>query len=135
MIDKRERLERQEESKRRKLENGEEVVPPVYATQFSQEEIAAEERRPKKKAAVLIGYSGTGYHGMQLYVATFYYCKTCTDWDLETRTKRPSRAICLRPLLQPEPSPRPMEQTRKSPRLFVVRGRTRVSMQQAMLCH
>lgn len=41
---------------------------PIYATQFSAEDIAAEERRPKKKVAVMIGYSGTGYHGMQLYV-------------------------------------------------------------------
>lgn len=68
LIDKRERLERQEETKRRKIENGEEVVAPIYATQFSAEEIANEERRPKKKAAVLIGYSGSGYHGMQLFV-------------------------------------------------------------------
>ncbi|KAJ5155270.1 hypothetical protein N7492_008073 [Penicillium capsulatum] len=66
VIDKRERLERQEEAKRRKIENGEEVAAPVYATQFSQEEIANESRRPKKKVAVLIGYSGSGYHGMQL---------------------------------------------------------------------
>lgn len=27
-----------------------------------------EERRPKKKVAVLLGYCGTGYKGMQLYV-------------------------------------------------------------------
>ncbi|KAK7756186.1 tRNA pseudouridine synthase 1 [Diatrype stigma] len=33
---------------------------------FSTAEIAAEERRPKKKVAVLIGYSGTGYHGLQI---------------------------------------------------------------------
>lgn len=39
---------------------------PVYATQFSPEEIANEERRPKKKVALLLGYSGTGYSGMQL---------------------------------------------------------------------
>ena len=39
---------------------------PVYATQFSKDDIAAEERRPKKKVAVMIGYSGTGYRGMQL---------------------------------------------------------------------
>ena len=29
-----------------------------------------EERKPKRKVAVLIGYSGTGYKGMQLYVST-----------------------------------------------------------------
>lgn len=63
---KRERSERQAENKRRKIENGEEVTAPIYATQFSKEEIANEERRPKKKVAVLMGYSGTGYFGMQL---------------------------------------------------------------------
>lgn len=34
--------------------------------QFPQAEIAAEERRPKRKVAVLIGYAGTGYHGLQI---------------------------------------------------------------------
>ena len=33
---------------------------------FSKEEIDAEERRPKRKVAVMIGYSGSGYKGMQL---------------------------------------------------------------------
>ncbi|KAK1756613.1 tRNA pseudouridine synthase 1 [Echria macrotheca] len=33
---------------------------------FSAEEIAAEERRPKRKVAVLVGYAGTGYHGLQI---------------------------------------------------------------------
>ena len=33
---------------------------------FSKEEIDAEEKRPKRKVAVLIGYSGTGYKGMQI---------------------------------------------------------------------
>lgn len=33
---------------------------------FSAEEIAAEERRPKHKVAVMIGYAGTGYKGMQM---------------------------------------------------------------------
>ncbi|KAJ5218424.1 uncharacterized protein N7498_000523 [Penicillium cinerascens] len=64
--DKRERTERQAEAKRRKIENGEEIKAPIYATEFSKEEIANEERRPKKKVAVLLGYSGTGYYGMQL---------------------------------------------------------------------
>ncbi|KAL5335952.1 pseudouridine synthase [Aspergillus crustosus] len=66
MPDKRERNERAEEVKRRKLDNGEEVIAPVYATEFSKEDIESEQRRPKKKVAVLIGYSGTGYKGMQL---------------------------------------------------------------------
>jgi len=33
---------------------------------FSAEEIAAEERRPKRKVAVLVGYAGTGYSGLQM---------------------------------------------------------------------
>jgi tRNA pseudouridine38-40 synthase len=33
---------------------------------FTPEEIAAEERRPKRKVAVMIGYAGTGYHGIQI---------------------------------------------------------------------
>ena len=33
---------------------------------FAQEEIDAEDRRPKRKVAVMIGYSGTGYKGMQM---------------------------------------------------------------------
>ncbi|KAJ0415598.1 pseudouridine synthase [Aspergillus carlsbadensis] len=65
-VDKRDRNERSEQIKRRKLDNGEEVATPIYATEFSKEDIENEERRPKKKVAVLIGYSGTGYKGMQL---------------------------------------------------------------------
>ncbi|KAF7719525.1 Uncharacterized protein PECH_001518 [Penicillium ucsense] len=64
--DKRKRAEEREEAKRRKIENGEDVVNPIYATEFSKEEIENEERRPKKKVALMIGYSGTGYYGMQL---------------------------------------------------------------------
>lgn len=33
---------------------------------FPAEEVEAEERRPKRKVAVMIGYSGTGYKGMQI---------------------------------------------------------------------
>ncbi len=33
---------------------------------FSVDEIAAEERKPKRKVAVMIGYAGTGYYGMQI---------------------------------------------------------------------
>jgi tRNA pseudouridine38-40 synthase len=66
-LDKRGRLDKENEKKRRKIENGEEVRAPIYATQFSKEDIENEQRRPKKKVAVLLGYSGTGYKGMQLY--------------------------------------------------------------------
>ncbi|TQS35003.1 hypothetical protein Golomagni_04592 [Golovinomyces magnicellulatus] len=34
--------------------------------QFSKEEIESEQRRPKRKVAVMIGYAGTGYKGMQI---------------------------------------------------------------------
>ena len=37
-----------------------------YGVAYSKEEIDKEERRPKRKVAVLIGYSGTGYKGMQI---------------------------------------------------------------------
>ncbi|KAL8771937.1 MAG: hypothetical protein Q9194_004752 [Teloschistes cf. exilis] len=55
----------QEEQKRRKL-NGEEERLPIYSTKFSKDEIDAEGRKPKKKVAVMLGYSGSGYKGMQL---------------------------------------------------------------------
>ncbi|PGH13410.1 tRNA pseudouridine(38-40) synthase [Helicocarpus griseus UAMH5409] len=63
--DKRARTEASRENKRRKIEEGKEGLP-IYATEFSKEDIEADQRRPKKKVAVLIGYSGSGYHGMQL---------------------------------------------------------------------
>lgn len=40
--------------------------PSNMSIPFSAEEIAAEGRRPKRKVAVLIGYAGTGYRGMQI---------------------------------------------------------------------
>ncbi|KAF3769734.1 pseudouridine synthase, partial [Cryphonectria parasitica EP155] len=40
--------------------------PSNMSIPFSAEEIAAEDRRPKRKVAVLIGYAGTGYKGMQI---------------------------------------------------------------------
>lgn len=52
-------------TKRQKVD-GEGAVLPVYATKFSKEEIETQEKKPKRKVAVMIGYSGTGYKGMQL---------------------------------------------------------------------
>ncbi|KAF2970982.1 hypothetical protein GQX73_g2543 [Xylaria multiplex] len=56
--------------KRRKVnqngEDGAKSEPSYMSIQFPEAEIAAEERRPKRKVAVLIGYSGTGYHGLQI---------------------------------------------------------------------
>ncbi|KAI0902008.1 pseudouridine synthase [Annulohypoxylon nitens] len=68
---KRERNEKEwQERKRRRLdEDGNPTKPsePSYMSiQFPEEEIAAEERRPKRKVAVMIGYDGTGYHGLQI---------------------------------------------------------------------
>lgn len=40
--------------------------PSNMSIPFSAEEIAAEGRRPKRKVAVMIGYAGTGYRGMQI---------------------------------------------------------------------
>ena len=39
---------------------------PIYTVEFSKEEIAGEERRPKRKVAVMIGYCGSGYSGLQV---------------------------------------------------------------------
>ncbi|MCJ1473192.1 tRNA pseudouridine synthase 1 [Lambiella insularis] len=61
------RRERNEESaKRRRLNPEESIRKPIYAVNFSKEEIESEERKPKRKVAVMIGYSGSGYKGMQL---------------------------------------------------------------------
>ncbi|MCJ1398300.1 tRNA pseudouridine synthase 1 [Xylographa trunciseda] len=56
----------QESAKRQRLDDGTPGRKPVYAVDFSKEEIEGEERRPKRKVAVMIGYSGSGYKGMQL---------------------------------------------------------------------
>ncbi|KAF2086519.1 pseudouridine synthase [Saccharata proteae CBS 121410] len=63
--DKRARNER-EQAKRRKLEDEGKETESVLPKAFSQEEIAAEDRRPKRKVVVLMGYSGSGYKGMQI---------------------------------------------------------------------
>jgi hypothetical protein len=68
-VDKRSRNEDEQEMKRQRLENGDDEQLPIYAKKFSEEAIKAEGRRPKKKVAVLIGYAGTGYRGMQLSVS------------------------------------------------------------------
>ncbi|KAI9902407.1 hypothetical protein N3K66_001759 [Trichothecium roseum] len=51
--------------RRRTTKDGTEYVPDEKPNPFSQAEIEAEERRPKRKVAVMIGYAGTGYKGMQ----------------------------------------------------------------------
>ena len=49
---------------------------PIYATRFSAEEVAAQDRQPKRKVAVMVGYSGSGYKGMQLYVCPQVFMDT-----------------------------------------------------------
>ncbi|KAK4625988.1 tRNA pseudouridine synthase 1 [Fulvia fulva] len=53
---------RNEEASEKRLREG----AKGQGVEFSKDEIDAEERRPKRKVAVLIGYSGTGYKGMQI---------------------------------------------------------------------
>ncbi|KAL8789025.1 MAG: hypothetical protein Q9195_007045 [Heterodermia aff. obscurata] len=65
-IDKRARQEENRQAAKRLRLNGQEPILPIYATQFSREEIESEPRNPKKKVAVMMGYSGSGYKGMQL---------------------------------------------------------------------
>ncbi|RFN48706.1 trna pseudouridine38-40 synthase [Fusarium flagelliforme] len=62
--DKRKQNDEFKEFKRRKLNK--KGDNDTSNNPFSKDEIAAEERRPKKKVAVMIGYAGTGYKGMQV---------------------------------------------------------------------
>ncbi|RMD39586.1 hypothetical protein DV735_g5547, partial [Chaetothyriales sp. CBS 134920] len=65
-VDKRKRNDEEQASKRQKVaEGGAAAALPIYATKYTEEELKDEQRRPKKKVAVLIGYAGTGYRGMQ----------------------------------------------------------------------
>jgi len=59
------RQENEERNQKRQRMEGE-GKPNLLHQGFSVEEVAQEERRPKHKVAVLIGYSGTGYRGMQM---------------------------------------------------------------------
>lgn len=59
------RARNQEQAAKRQRVDGEQDLP-VYATKFSKEEIETQEKKPKRKVAVMLGYSGTGYKGMQL---------------------------------------------------------------------
>lgn len=67
-MDKRARNDTTQQAARRRKLNNEEGHVPVYAAHFSKEEIENEEKKPKRKVAVMIGYSGSGYKGMQVQV-------------------------------------------------------------------
>ncbi|EAQ91692.1 hypothetical protein CHGG_03627 [Chaetomium globosum CBS 148.51] len=64
--DQRQRVRDNREAKRRKVIDEDNQGKSYMSIAFTPEEIAAEERRPKRKVAVLIGYAGTGYHGIQI---------------------------------------------------------------------
>ncbi|KAF2015216.1 pseudouridine synthase [Aaosphaeria arxii CBS 175.79] len=61
-LDRRGRNEAQQAKRKEKGEDEDSILPAA----FPQEELDAEARRPKRKVAVLLGYSGTGYKGMQI---------------------------------------------------------------------
>ncbi|KAI9742652.1 MAG: tRNA pseudouridine synthase 1 [Claussenomyces sp. TS43310] len=63
--DKRKRNDDEQAEKRRKIEDGQ-ALDSKIGIQFSAEDIAGEERKPKRKVAVLLGYAGSGYKGMQI---------------------------------------------------------------------
>ena len=62
------RRKRNEESKKRLQDFAAAgAAPPTYIKEtFSKEQITAEDRKPKRKVAVMLGYSGKGYKGMQI---------------------------------------------------------------------
>ncbi|KAH8704683.1 tRNA pseudouridine synthase-like protein [Phaeosphaeriaceae sp. PMI808] len=64
-LDRRARNETQQSRNKEHEEKGDNERPAMPAP-FPAEEVEAEERRPKRKVAVMIGYSGTGYKGMQI---------------------------------------------------------------------
>ncbi|EMD63515.1 hypothetical protein GGP41_005833 [Bipolaris sorokiniana] len=64
-LDRRDRNAEQQAKYKEQDEKGENERPALPAA-FPAEELEAEERRPKRKVAVMIGYSGTGYKGMQI---------------------------------------------------------------------
>ncbi|CBX97293.1 similar to tRNA pseudouridine synthase [Plenodomus lingam JN3] len=64
-LDRRGRNQTQQARDKEHEEKGENEKPALPSA-FPAEEVEAEERRPKRKVAVMIGYSGTGYKGMQI---------------------------------------------------------------------
>lgn len=62
----RDRAQANRAEKRRKVLGDDGTGESYMSINFTAEEIAAEERRPKRKVAVLIGYAGTGYSGLQM---------------------------------------------------------------------
>lgn len=65
MLDRRGRNETQQARDKVNEDKGENERPALPPA-FPANEVEAEERRPKRKVAVMLGYSGTGYKGMQI---------------------------------------------------------------------
>ncbi|KAM7213684.1 Pseudouridine synthase [Rhypophila decipiens] len=65
-LDRRQEMQDKRDAKRRKVIDGESEGSSFMRIPFTSDEIAAEGRRPKRKVAMLIGYAGTGYHGLQI---------------------------------------------------------------------
>ena len=135
-MDKRTRNEDEQEMKRQRLERGDDEQLPIYAKKFSEEAIKAEGRRPKKKVAVLIGYAGTGYRGMQLSVSLAWSSRLAMLYDSNNitgrTTRKPLKATFSRLLSLLAQSPRRMRMTRRNRPSFDVRGLTRASMRLEM---
>lgn len=138
-MDKRTRNEDEQEAKRQRLEKGDDEQLPIYAKKFSEEAIKAEGRRPKKKVAVLIGYAGTGYRGMQLSVSLAWSLRLAMVYDpnniVGRTTRRPLKAIFSKLLSLLAQSPRRTPTTRRNRPSSDVRGRTRASMRPEMSSH
>ncbi|KAH7063750.1 pseudouridine synthase [Paraphoma chrysanthemicola] len=64
-LDRRGRNEAQQTRNKEQEHKGENDKPALPSA-FPADEVDAEERKPKRKVAVMIGYSGTGYKGMQI---------------------------------------------------------------------
>ncbi|KHJ35342.1 putative trna pseudouridine synthase [Erysiphe necator] len=65
-IGKRKMYDDNNSTQRKKIDRGDEDAEK--ASQLIKNEVSSEERRPKRKVAVMIGYAGTGYKGMQINV-------------------------------------------------------------------
>ena len=62
----RDQVQNNRAAKRQKVINEKVDGNSYMSISFTPEEIAADQRRPKRKVAVMIGYAGTGYHGIQI---------------------------------------------------------------------
>ncbi len=74
-----------------------------------------EDRKPKRKVAVMIGYSGSGYKGMQMYGTSYRLIAVGkTDPFTETGPSGLSKEIYLLRSCRAEPFQRQMQMTRKN---------------------